>query len=394
MSSEEKKPVSQMTEEELVQAGTRRAKNGAKRAVTGVVVFLILVIVFNVGNKLVNSYPEVTPIGALYGMEYPGDYIQQNIGKKVHYSDIVVWQVDASAGLAQDLFSDIYFKSPKDAEKISPFTSITIKGEIEGINSNDRLVIKNAVLEEVFVLAADNTESNETQFGTTASLPDDYYDVALTAKEFMEEAQSNTARMLSTYAGKRVLITDLEIQHVGADDVYFGTYYYSLYFRNPDDIYQISEGDKIDVIGSIEEEYGMFCINDAILADTLSSGTPSSSNTSVVSGSASDWIEAATDVEPANMFDITLNISEELDGCPIHLGDIENGELVGNTIITSVSLNRGDFQIRIEFADEQEALIASDYSGYAVYGIWDSDTASVLNAVLDWDTIGPSDPTG
>ena len=138
MSSEEKKPVSQMTEEELVQAGTRRAKNGAKRAVIGVVVFLILVIVFNVGNKLVNSYPEVTPIGELYGMEYPGDYIQENIGKKVHYSDIVVWQVDASAGLAQDLFSDIYFKSPKDAEKISPFTSITIKGEIEGINSNDQ----------------------------------------------------------------------------------------------------------------------------------------------------------------------------------------------------------------------------------------------------------------
>lgn len=392
MDSKEKSTINQMTEEELVQAGSRRVQNGAQRAVTGVVVFLILVVLFNVGQKILNPYPGVTSINELYGMEYAGDYIEDNVGKKVHYSDIVVWQVDPSTGLAQDLLSDIYFKSSDDVDRISPLTSITIKGEIEGVNSNGRLVIRNAILEDVLLPETNNTESDNTQFGTTTSLPDDYYDVSLTAEEFIEEAKSNPARLIRTYAGQRVLITGLEITYVGTDDVYFDLFE-QIYLRHPEDIYLFSEGERVDVIGSIEEVLGKYCINDATLADLPANPEPVQSSIPDRSGSSGDGKETAEEVFPEVMFDASQNLSQKLDGKTIHLSDISGSQCTGSTVIVPVSLNRGDFQIRIEFSDENEALIASDFDGYSVYGVWDSDSATVLNATLDWDSVGPSDPT-
>ena len=99
------------------------------------------------------------------------------------------------------------------------------------------------------------------------------------------------------------------------------------------------------------------------------------------------------EVFPEVMFDASQNLSQKLDGKTIHLSDISGSQCTGNTVIVPVSLNRGYFQIRIEFSDENEALIASDFDGYSVYGVWDSDSATVLNATLDWDSVGPSDPT-
>lgn len=89
------------------------------------------------------------------------------------------------------------------------------------------------------------------------------------------------------------------------------------------------------------------------------------------------------DVYPFSLFDINLNLSEKLDGQRIHLIDNYNDQRIRNVVRTIVPTNRGDFYINIEFSNYDDALTASNMDGYGAYGIWDSDTASLLEATLD-----------
>ena len=221
---------------------------------------LVLGGIFAVGNSILNPYPEVTSINTLYNMDYAGDYILENIGAKVQYCDIVIWQIDAENGAVRDLLSDIYFSDHDAVKQITPLSMITIKGTIDGLSESNRLVIRDAILVEV---QSANQHGDSTD--SMASLPpDDYYEISITGDQLIEEADANVARMLNTYAGKRVIVNDLEITQVFSDSAMFNILE-SIYFRYDEDLYSIAEGDHITVIGSIREEFGTYCIDDAVL---------------------------------------------------------------------------------------------------------------------------------
>ena len=258
--NENRKPVGQMTDEELVEDGKNRASNGLKRIFSGLLLLLVLGGIFAVGNSILNPYPEVTSINTLYNMDYAGDYILENIGAKVQYCDIVIWQIDAENGAVRDLLSDIYFSDHDAVKQITPLSMITIKGTIDGLSESNRLVIRDAILVEV---QSANQHGDSTD--SMASLPpDDYYEISITGDQLIEEADANVARMLNTYAGKRVIVNDLEITQVFSDSAMFNILE-SIYFRYDEDLYSIAEGDHITVIGSIREEFGTYCIDDAVL---------------------------------------------------------------------------------------------------------------------------------
>lgn len=258
--NENRKPVGQMTDEELVEDGKNRVSNGLKRIFSGLLLLLVLGGIFAVGNSILNPYPEVTSINTLYNMDYAGDYILENIGAKVQYCDIVIWQIDAENGAVRDLLSDIYFSDHDAVKQITPLSMITIKGTIDGLSESNRLVIRDAILVEV---QSANQHGDSTD--SMASLPpDDYYEISITGDQLIEEADANVARMLNTYAGKRVIVNDLEITQVFSDSAMFNILE-SIYFRYDEDLYSIAEGDHITVIGSIREEFGTYCIDDAVL---------------------------------------------------------------------------------------------------------------------------------
>ena len=270
--NENRKPVSQMTDEELVEDGKKRVSNGLKRIFSGLLLLLVLGGIFAIGNSILNPYPEVTSINTLYNMDYAGDYILENIGAKVQYCDIVIWQVNAENGVVRDLLSDIYFSDHDAVKQITPLSMISIKGTIDGLSESNRLVIRDAILVDV---------QSANQYGDStnsmASLPpDDYYEISITGDQLIEEADANVARMLNTYAGKRVIVNDLEITQVLSDSAMFNILR-SIYFRYDKDLYSIAEGDHITVIGSIREEFGTYCIDDAVLLplDTATSDVQS-----------------------------------------------------------------------------------------------------------------------
>ena len=248
-----------------------------KKSKTGIIaiVLIICLCLCVVINVLSDPYPEAVPIDTLYAMDYPGDYINQHIGEKVQYSNLFIWQVDSENGIAQDLFTKVNFRDKTDVNQIHRGSIITVKGTIEGL-VDSRLVLRDAVLVDVddsrVVQSDENSNAGDQSeefldSDNINSTPDDYYDVAITGDQLIEEADANIARVLNTYTGKRVMISDLEIKFVNADSAAFDVAT-SIYFRNVEDLYSINAGDRITVIASIEETtYGSYCITDAVLLE-------------------------------------------------------------------------------------------------------------------------------
>ena len=252
------------SEDEYVEKGKNILLNGIKRAVLGLLLFAVVLIAIKIGTNIFSSYPDVVSVNEVYKMEYPGDYVQEHVGEKIHFSDVVIWNTEPSSGLAQDALFDIYFKNPDDVAEIAPMDSIVIKGELSGFNASGRVLIKNAILEKIDgtneSLASEQSQPEPTYPSENS------YDICISAEQLIEEADANIARVIGTYAGKRVMITDLKIIATDADSAYFDAVN-SIYFRDPNDLYSIKVDDKITVIGSIEEFVGTYAIMDAVLVN-------------------------------------------------------------------------------------------------------------------------------
>ena len=285
--SDENKPVSQMDDEEKVRFVKNRFGTALKNSIGALVGFLILFGIYTVGKNIINPYPEVTSINTLYNMESPSPvvYITQNIGEKIQYSDLFIWQVDTDNGIVSDIATDVYFRNKDDVSQISPGSIISIKGTIGGL-SNDRLIISDARLVDVDNSQINQSDNNfdpgnqpeEFDNSNTNVLPDNYYDISISGNQLIEEAHSNMARVINTYAGKRVMISDLEIVSIYSDCAYFDLAT-PLYFQNENDLYSVSEGERITVIGSISEKFGSYCIENATLVEMPSAASSEGAST-------------------------------------------------------------------------------------------------------------------
>ena len=271
-----KKPAIQMADEKQIQFAKKRFGAAFKSSISAVIIFFILFGIYTIGKNIIDPYPDVTSINTLYSMDYPGNYVEENVGEKVYYSDIYIWDVNQEEGVAKDFFLDIYFKDKEDVEQIQPMSIITIKGTIGGLDGY-RFVISDAILvdiEDSQVIQPESNFGSETQIEDinrdTSSDEDEYFDLQITGEQLIEEADANMARMIHTYSGKRLMITDLEITSVTSDRAIFDFLKY-IYFRDNNDLYSINEGDKITVIGNIvefsESYLGSYCISDAVLVD-------------------------------------------------------------------------------------------------------------------------------
>ena len=170
-----------------------------------------------------------------------------------------------------NLFTEIYYYSPQDfslACLALAFDETTILGKCRYEDHNysitDAILLSNDTLEPMISLDGNPTSSEQETDGNTSERAYDDYDVTITGDQLLEEAHQNTARTISNYAGKRVKITDLEIIYVDAENAWFDTVQF-LYFRDPQDLYSVSAGSRVTVIGSIAEAFGTYCITDAIL---------------------------------------------------------------------------------------------------------------------------------
>lgn len=268
------KPISQMTEDEQIQFVKNRVGTAIKSSLCAVVVFLGLFVIYNAGKKVLDPYPEVTPISTVYSMDSPADYINANIGEKIQYSDLFIWNIDTEAGVAKELFFDVYFREGQKIDDVRSGSRITVKGTIDGLKDN-RFIIRDAILVDVdnSLISQFGENNNEEASGTqsdsidSSTRPDDYYDISITGEQLIQEANSNMARTISTYKGQRVKIIDLEIASIYSDYAYFDVLT-RINFRDSNDLYAINAGDHITVIGSIVENFGTYCIDDAVLVET------------------------------------------------------------------------------------------------------------------------------
>lgn len=79
------------SEDEYVEKGKHILLNGIKRAVLGLLLFAVVLIAIKIGTNIFSSYPDMVSVNEVYKMEYPGDYVQEHVGEKIHFSDVVIW---------------------------------------------------------------------------------------------------------------------------------------------------------------------------------------------------------------------------------------------------------------------------------------------------------------
>lgn len=168
-------------------------------------------------------------------------------------------------------FTEIYYYSPQDfslACFAMAFDETTVLGKCSYVDHNysitDAILLTNDTLKPMLTEDNSTASENQTNFENSTERPGDEYDISITGEQLIEEANANMARMIDTYAGKRVKITDLEIIYVDAESAWFDTVQ-SIYFRNSEDLYSVNKGSRVTVVGSIAESFGSYCITDAVL---------------------------------------------------------------------------------------------------------------------------------
>lgn len=170
-----------------------------------------------------------------------------------------------------NLFIEIYYYSPQDfslACLALAFDETTVLGKCQYEDHNysitDAILLTNDTLEPMISVDGNSASAEQEINGSTSERADDEYDVSITGEQLVEEAHQNTARTISNYEGQRIKITGLEIIYVDAESAWFDTVQ-SIYFRNSKDLQAVNVGSRITVIGSIAEEFGTYCITDAVL---------------------------------------------------------------------------------------------------------------------------------
>lgn len=170
-----------------------------------------------------------------------------------------------------NLFTEIYYYSPQDfslACLALAFDETTVLGKCRYEDGNysitDAILLTNDTLEPIISVDGNSASAEQEINGSTSERVDNEYDVSITGDQLLEEARQNIARTISNYEGKRVKITGLEIIYVDTKSAWFDTVQ-SIYFRNSKDLQAINTGSRITVIGSIAEEFGTYCITDAVL---------------------------------------------------------------------------------------------------------------------------------
>ena len=309
----------------------------------------------------INALPtyDLSEIDGLSSKKLDGQWVVVTGVHSFNGADNATMMIPALA-IGTSTYTEIYYYSDKDFALgclALALDETTVLGKCSYANQNysiiDAILLKNDTLEPMLTLDSNTASGNEAS-NNSFSLPDDYYDVSITGDQLIEEANANTARTINAYMGKRVKITDLQITSIETDKARFDLLQ-PIYFRNSEDLYSISKGSRITVIGSVTEDYGSYCITDAVLVTDENKSTAQqniSDNPSVSANSDIQANSAAYEAGQAAAWKVYNTIFQYGYDC--------------NKVVT---LNNSDSQQATDMADGfyDEAVLMVGYTPYNTY---------------------------